>query len=86
MLKYPHNDITFQIPLEVLKNLSNDKHMYKIILENYPNLLSSKSHSDTGPDQLAAEASMVNTRVPVKYSMKGRLLFAKSFSGLQIFI
>ncbi|ERL84402.1 monocarboxylate transporter 14 [Dendroctonus ponderosae] len=59
-----------EIPLEVLKNLSNDKHKYKIILENYPNLLSSKSHSDTGPDKLAAEASMVNTRVPVKYSMK----------------
>ncbi|CAG9767145.1 unnamed protein product [Ceutorhynchus assimilis] len=59
-----------EVPLEVLKNLTNDKHLYKVILENYPNLLSSQSHSDTGPDKLAAEASLVNTRVPVKYSMK----------------
>ncbi|XP_050298596.1 monocarboxylate transporter 14-like [Anthonomus grandis grandis] len=56
-----------EVPIEVLKNLSNDKHLYKIVLENYPNLLS--SHSDTAPDKLAAEASLVNTRVPVKYSM-----------------
>ncbi|XP_060522457.1 monocarboxylate transporter 9-like isoform X2 [Cylas formicarius] len=59
-----------EIPLEVLKNLSNDKHLYQIILVNYPNLLSSSSHSDTGPDRLAADASLVTTRVPVRLSMK----------------
>lgn len=43
--------------------------MYKIIVDNYPNMLSSKNLSDTAPDKLAAEASLVTTRIPVKYSL-----------------
>ncbi|KAF7265685.1 hypothetical protein GWI33_020769 [Rhynchophorus ferrugineus] len=58
-----------EVPLQVLKNLSNDKHVNKIIIDNHPNMLSSQSHSDIALDKLAAEASKVNTKIPVKYSM-----------------
>lgn len=60
------------MPLEVLKKLSQNKQIYNVILENYPNLLSCKSSSDTGLNQLPAENTITSSRVPVKFQLKLR--------------
>ncbi|CAG9864854.1 unnamed protein product [Phyllotreta striolata] len=57
-----------EVPLEVLKLLSENKQLYSIIVENYPNILSCKSSSEhqlnaTGPDHHTS-------RVPVRFFMK----------------
>ncbi|XP_068973670.1 uncharacterized protein [Bombus flavifrons] len=38
-----HNE---KVPVEVLESLSSNPRLYKVILENYPNLLSCRSYSD----------------------------------------
>ncbi|KAG8224912.1 hypothetical protein J437_LFUL006271 [Ladona fulva] len=48
------------VPLEALEMLSNRRHVYSVILRNYPSLLISRSFSDSG--RLHFEAP---TRVPV---------------------
>ncbi|XP_018575240.1 monocarboxylate transporter 14-like [Anoplophora glabripennis] len=58
------------VPLEVLKQVSENKQLYNIILENYPNLLNCKSISDKGLPALTNDASAVQTRVPLRFSMK----------------
>lgn len=41
-------------------------------MENYPNLLSCKSSSDTGLNQLPEENTITSSRVPLKFSVKLR--------------
>lgn len=61
----------FQVPLEVLQHLTENKKIYRIILENYPNLLQFRSMSDRGLNMLPpSEGATVGTRVPIKFSMK----------------
>lgn len=57
--------------MEVLQHLSENKRIYSIILENYPNLLQFRSVSDKGLNMLPpSEGATIATRVPIKYSMK----------------
>ncbi|KAJ8923173.1 hypothetical protein NQ315_001727 [Exocentrus adspersus] len=58
------------VPLEVLQQVSENKQLYNIILENYPNLLNCKSISDKGLNALPNDAATATTRVPLKFSMK----------------
>lgn len=63
--------IPFQVPLEVLQHLTENKRIYSIIVENYPNLLQYRSVSDKGLNMLpSTETTNVGTRVPIKFSMK----------------
>ncbi|KAG5889291.1 hypothetical protein JTB14_031938 [Gonioctena quinquepunctata] len=57
-----------KVPLEVLKQLSENKQIYNIILENYPNLLSCKSSSERSLNKLAHNTH--TSRIPVQLSMK----------------
>lgn len=59
-----------KVPLEVIKQLSENKQLYSIILENYPNLLSYKSTSEKGLNVLHNDGSTTPTRIPLKFSMK----------------
>ncbi|KAJ8933232.1 hypothetical protein NQ314_014148 [Rhamnusium bicolor] len=59
-----------QLPLEVLKQLSENKQLYNIILENYPNLLSCTSTSDRRLHALPNDLSMAHSRIPLRFSMK----------------
>lgn len=56
-----------KVPLEVLEKLKANKRLYKVILENYPSLLVSRSTSDKG---LNKNSEAFTTRVPVTLSMK----------------
>lgn len=56
--------------MEVLKQVSENRQLYNIILENYPNLLNCKSISDKGLPIVTEDAATVQTRVPLKFSMK----------------
>uniref|UniRef100_A0A6P7FY16 Monocarboxylate transporter 9-like n=1 Tax=Diabrotica virgifera virgifera TaxID=50390 RepID=A0A6P7FY16_DIAVI len=56
-----------KVPLEVLNRLSENKQMYKIILENYPNMVPSKSASN---QDLHVQENGCKTRVPVKFSLQ----------------
>ncbi|KAJ8957426.1 hypothetical protein NQ318_004906 [Aromia moschata] len=58
-----------KVPIEVLEQLSANKKIYNIILENYPSLLLCRSSSDKGLNKLAEDASLVD-RVPVTFCMK----------------
>lgn len=63
--------IFLQVPLEVLQHLTENKKIYRIILQNYPNLLQFRSVSDRGLNMLPpSEGTAVGTRVPIKFSMK----------------
>nr|CAH7756864.1 unnamed protein product [Callosobruchus chinensis] len=53
-----------QVPLEVLKQLSENHQMYQVVLENYPNLLRKKSLSSKDLHE-----SIHDARVPVKFSL-----------------
>ncbi|CAH1100642.1 unnamed protein product [Psylliodes chrysocephalus] len=57
-----------KLPAEVIKKLSENKQVYQIILENYPNLLKSKSASNQEIHLLEDNYSGAS-RVPVKFSM-----------------
>ncbi|XP_056642873.1 monocarboxylate transporter 9-like [Diorhabda sublineata] len=57
-----------KVPLEVLKHLSENKQIYDIIVQNYPNLLAGRSSSDQGMNILNAP-DRHTSRVPVKFSM-----------------
>ncbi|KAJ8957427.1 hypothetical protein NQ318_004907 [Aromia moschata] len=57
-----------KVPLEVLKQLSENKQLYNIILENYPNLLRGTSISEKGLH--LPQNDVVNSRIPVRFSMK----------------
>lgn len=60
-----------QVPVEVLQHLTENKKIYKIILQNYPNLLQFRSVSDRGLNMIPpSEGATVGTRVPIKFSMK----------------
>ncbi|CAH0564856.1 unnamed protein product [Brassicogethes aeneus] len=59
-----------KVPVEVLEQLSSNKKLYNIILENYPSLLLCRSTSDRGLDKIAENVSMILDRVPVTFSMK----------------
>ncbi|CAH1954288.1 unnamed protein product [Acanthoscelides obtectus] len=52
------------VPLEVLKQLSENHQMYQVVLENYPDLLRRKSLSNQDIHELSFDA-----RVPVKFSL-----------------
>ncbi|KAJ8972058.1 hypothetical protein NQ317_010927 [Molorchus minor] len=58
-----------KVPIEVLEQLTANKKLYNIILENYPSLLLWRSSSDKGLNRLAEDASLVE-RVPVTVSVK----------------
>ncbi|KAG5889293.1 hypothetical protein JTB14_031940 [Gonioctena quinquepunctata] len=58
-----------KIPFEVLRQLSENKNVYKIILENYPHLLRSKSTSDQDINNHSNENNHSN-KAPLKLSMK----------------
>lgn len=57
-----------QVPLEVLEQLSANKNVYNVILENYPSLLLCRSVSDKNLNHMMEDA--ITTRVPVTMSMK----------------
>ncbi|KAG5876022.1 hypothetical protein JTB14_009811 [Gonioctena quinquepunctata] len=57
------------VPIEVLEQLSSNKKLYKIILENYPSLLLCRSTSDTGLNKLVEDGTLIE-RVPVTVCMK----------------
>ncbi|XP_050513505.1 monocarboxylate transporter 9 isoform X2 [Diabrotica virgifera virgifera] len=57
-----------KVPVEVLEQLSSNRKLYNIILENFPSLLLSRSTSDKGLNILAGDASLVE-RVPVTVCM-----------------
>ncbi|XP_023024407.2 monocarboxylate transporter 9 [Leptinotarsa decemlineata] len=57
------------VPIEVLEQLSSNKKLYNIILENYPSLLLCRSTSDTGLNKLIEDGSIIE-RVPVRVCMK----------------
>lgn len=44
------------MPVEVLESLSSNPRLYKVILENYPNLLSCRSYSDKMLQDSSTEA------------------------------
>ncbi|CAH0564857.1 unnamed protein product [Brassicogethes aeneus] len=54
------------VPVEVLEKLSKNQNLYQVILENYPNLLKSKSSSEKGLNNITDS----KTTTPVKLSMK----------------
>lgn len=55
-----------KLPLEVINRLSENKQLYKIILENYPNFSKrSASNQDIHVHELG-----INSRIPVKFSMR----------------
>ncbi|KAF5289772.1 hypothetical protein FQA39_LY03689 [Lamprigera yunnana] len=58
------------VPLEVLEQLSANKRLYNVILENYPTLLSCRSTSDKGLNKIQEEVGAITARVPVRMSMK----------------
>ncbi|XP_072397348.1 monocarboxylate transporter 12-like isoform X1 [Diabrotica undecimpunctata] len=58
-----------KVPLEVLNRLSENKQMYKIILENYPNMVPSKSASNQDL-HLHENEYTSKARVPVKFSLQ----------------
>ncbi|KAJ8923171.1 hypothetical protein NQ315_001725 [Exocentrus adspersus] len=58
-----------KVPIEVLEQLSTNKKLYNVILENYPSLLSCRSTSDKGVNKLEENSSHIE-RVPVTFSMK----------------
>ncbi|KAJ8933233.1 hypothetical protein NQ314_014149 [Rhamnusium bicolor] len=71
-LKNVHNSVlnlpTFirlneKVPIEVLEQLSSNKKLYNIILENYPSLLLCRSTSDKGLNNLDQDASHIE-RIP----------------------
>lgn len=55
-----------------MKKLSENRPIYNVILENYPNLLSCRSSSDTELNQLPEENTITSSRVPLKFSVKLR--------------
>lgn len=56
------------MPFEVLEHLSSNTRLYNVILENYPSLLTCRSTSEKGLNNID---SLKNTaRVPVTFSMK----------------
>nr|CAH7749230.1 unnamed protein product [Callosobruchus chinensis] len=57
------------VPLESLKLLSENKSLYNVILENYPNLLVYKSNSDKDLERLPP-GRVPPSRIPLKFSMK----------------
>ncbi|CAG9767224.1 unnamed protein product [Ceutorhynchus assimilis] len=61
-----------QVPLEVLKKLSENKKLYNIILENFPKILSCKSASETIfiSDMSLHDIEPQKIRAPVKVCMK----------------
>lgn len=60
-----------KVPLEVLEQLSENKNIYKVILENYPSLLSCRSTSLKNLSHVVDDDSPVTaTRIPVTMSMK----------------
>lgn len=61
--------LLFQVPLEVIEQLSSNNKLYKVILENYPSLLACRSTSDKQLNKIL-EVNENTTRVPVTFSMK----------------
>lgn len=60
-----------RVPLEVLEQLSENKNMYKVVLENYPSILSCRSASLKNLSNVTEdEPPIVTTRIPVTMSMK----------------
>lgn len=57
-----------KVPIEVLEKLKANKKLYRVILENYPSLLMSRSTSDKALDTV--NLHQIVTRVPVTFSMK----------------
>lgn len=58
------------VPLEVLEQLSANKRLYNVILENYPTLLSCRSTSDKALNKIREDAATFTARLPVRMSMK----------------
>lgn len=58
------------MPIEVLKQLSENKQIYHVILENYPNLLVCRSSSERGLNTVPAENTITSSRIPVQFSVK----------------
>ncbi|KAF5282491.1 hypothetical protein FQR65_LT14261 [Abscondita terminalis] len=58
------------VPLEVLEQLSANKRLYNVILENYPTLLSCRSTSEKGLNNTREDATAITARLPVRMSMK----------------
>lgn len=58
------------MPLEVLEQLSANKKLYNVILENYPSLLLCRSTSDKGLNKIVEDATAITARIPVRMSMK----------------
>ncbi|CAG9865530.1 unnamed protein product [Phyllotreta striolata] len=54
-----------KVPIEVLEQLSSNKKLYNVILQNFPSLILCRSTSDKGLNKLTEDASLVE-RVPVK--------------------
>ncbi|CAG9838628.1 unnamed protein product [Diabrotica balteata] len=61
-----------KVPLEVLKHLSENKQIYSIIVDNYPNLLAGRSSSDRELN-ITHAANRHTSRVPVRLSMKVKI-------------
>ncbi|CAG9812474.1 unnamed protein product [Phaedon cochleariae] len=59
-----------KVPIEVLKQLSENKQLYSIILENYPNMLYCRSSSESGINKLPNQGNHHTSRIPVRFSMK----------------
>ncbi|XP_056642871.1 monocarboxylate transporter 12-like [Diorhabda sublineata] len=57
-----------KVPIEVLEQLSSNKKLYNVILENFPSLLLTRSTSDKGLNKLAEDASLIE-RVPITMCM-----------------
>ncbi|KAK5640858.1 hypothetical protein RI129_009405 [Pyrocoelia pectoralis] len=58
------------VPLEVLEQLSSNTRLYTVILENYPTLLTCRSTSDKGLNQIPEDLLAATARIAVKMSMK----------------
>lgn len=58
--------VYYKVPIEVIEQLSANKRLYNIILENYPNLLLWRSTSEKGLNNLTE----IPDRCPVTVSMK----------------
>ncbi|XP_060522459.1 monocarboxylate transporter 12-like isoform X2 [Cylas formicarius] len=59
-----------EVPLEVLKNLSENAEAYNIILDNYPNIRTYKSTSDSSLDKFSVNPAKTPPRAPVRFCMK----------------
>ncbi|CAH1100792.1 unnamed protein product [Psylliodes chrysocephalus] len=57
-----------KVPIEVLQQLSSNKKLYNVILQNFPSLVLYRSASDKGLNKLTGDASPLE-RVPVKVSV-----------------